>query len=56
MEGGQYFFEVTKEEEATWSKVWDIDRIGQALSFRGLNILLRLLGIVWTWIVEMDEK
>jgi hypothetical protein len=56
MEGGQFFFEVTEEEEIALSKVWAIDRMGQALSFRCLNTFLRLLGIVWTCIIEMDEE
>jgi hypothetical protein len=56
MEGGQFFFQITKEEEVTWSKVWALDRMGQTLRFKGLNTFVRLLGIVWTWIVKMDEK
>jgi hypothetical protein len=56
MEGDQFFFEVTEEEEVTWSKVWAIDRMEHALSFRCLNTFLRLLGIVWTCIIEMDEE
>jgi hypothetical protein len=56
MEGGQFFFEVTEDEEVAWSKVWAMDRMGQALSFRCLNTFLRLLGIVSTSILEMDEE
>ena len=56
MEGGQFFFEGTKEEEVTWSKVWGIDRMGQAFSFRGLNTFLRLIEIVVTCIDKMDEQ
>jgi hypothetical protein len=51
MEGGQFFFEVTEEEEVAWSKVWALDRMGQALRFRSLNTFLRLLRII-----EMDEE
>jgi hypothetical protein len=56
MEGGQFFFEGTEEEEVAWSQVWVIDRMGQALGFRCLNTFLRLLGIVWTCIIEMDVE
>jgi hypothetical protein len=31
MEGGQFFFEVTKEEEVAWSKVWARDWMGQTV-------------------------
>jgi hypothetical protein len=55
MEDGQFFCQITKEE-VTWSKVWDLDRMGQALSCRGLNTLSRLLGIAWACIIEMDEE
>jgi hypothetical protein len=48
MEGGQFFFEVTEEEEVAWSKVWALDRMGQALSFRGLNTF-------WIWL-ELWER
>jgi hypothetical protein len=56
MEGGQFFFEVIEEEEVAWNKVWAIDRMGQALSFRCLNTFLRLLAIAWTCIIDMDEE
>jgi hypothetical protein len=56
MEGGQFFFEVTEEKEVAWSKVWALDRMGQALSSRCLNTFLRLLGIVWTCILEMEKE
>jgi hypothetical protein len=56
MEGGQFFFELTEEEEVAWRKIWAIDWMGQALSFGCLNTFLRLLGIVWTCIIEMDEE
>jgi hypothetical protein len=50
------FFEVSEEEEVAWSMVWARDRMGQALSFRCLNTFLRLPGIAWTCIIEMDEE
>jgi hypothetical protein len=56
MERSQFFFQVTKEEEVTWSKVWAMVRMGQTLSFRGLNTVLRLLGIVGRCIVKTDKK
>jgi hypothetical protein len=56
MEGSQFFFEATEEEEVAWSKVWAIDRMGQALSLRCLNTFLTLLGTAWMCIIEMDEE
>jgi hypothetical protein len=33
MKGAQFFFQIAKEEEVTWSKVWAIDRRGKRLAF-----------------------
>jgi hypothetical protein len=46
MEAAQFFFEATKEEEVTWSKIWAIDQMEQTLGFKGMDTFLRFLGIM----------